>query len=117
MLDVGKTPPVDRRNHLNGSPIAIHLENAIERPDLATPTADLPLYRWFADGLTRLIACERCYVAILSPRGERIDEVRTGCPVADRFRRRRFWQLPRGLARKTAASSNRSLQRMALPEG
>lgn len=83
MLDVGKTPPVDRRNHLNGSPIAIHLDNAIERPDLATPTADLPLYRWFADGLTRLIACERCYVAILSPHGERIDEVRTGCPVAD----------------------------------
>jgi DNA-binding CsgD family transcriptional regulator len=41
------------------------------------------LYRWFADGLARLIECDRCYVAVLSPRGERIDEVKTGCPVAD----------------------------------
>ena len=83
MLDVGKTPPVDRRNHLIGSSIAAHLDNATERRDLTTPTADLPVYRWFADGLARLVACDRCYVAILSPRGDRIDEVRIGCPVAD----------------------------------
>jgi DNA-binding CsgD family transcriptional regulator len=87
MLDASKNPPLHRRdhlhNHLAGYSIAVHLDNAVECPDLARPTADLPLYRWFADGLARLIECDRCYVAVLSPHGERIDEVKTGCPVAD----------------------------------
>ena len=83
MLGASKNPPMHRRNHLIGSSIAVHLDNAVERPDLAASTPDSPLHRWFADGLGRLIACDRCYVAILSPHGERLDEVKTGCPVAD----------------------------------
>ena len=83
MLDPSKTLPMRRRDNLAGFSIAVHLDKAVEGPDVATSTADSPLHRWFAHGLARLIACDRCYVAILSPHGERIDEVKTGCPIAD----------------------------------
>jgi len=83
MLDASKNLPMHRRDHLVRSSIAVHLAKAAERPDLATSTADSPLHFWFAHGLARLLECDRCYVAILSPHGERIGEVKTGCPVAD----------------------------------
>jgi DNA-binding CsgD family transcriptional regulator len=83
MLDASKPVPLHRRDQLAGSPIAVHLDKEAERPDHATPTADSPLHFWFAHGLARLLECDRCYVAILSPQGERIGEVRKGCPVSD----------------------------------
>src|SRR5262245_35575599 len=83
MLDASKSPPMQRRDHSVRSSIAARVDNTVERPNFPTQAADLPLYRWFADGLARLIECDRCYAAILSPQGERICEVRTGCSVAD----------------------------------
>jgi DNA-binding CsgD family transcriptional regulator len=84
MQHAGKTLSIDQHGRsvrsafVAGPGGACSVDNS-----LTAPAAPSDANLWFARYLVRLLACDRCYVAVLSPTLERLDEVRLGCPASD----------------------------------
>ena len=94
MQETGKHLPTDRNRRPVETPIAVGPDQAIDEG--CSPASSLtasPTNIWFARGLARLFQCNRCYVGVLSPNEELIDEVRTGCPILERVSSATVYQL------------------------